>query len=52
MAYGSLQELKCQLSLASRLGYLAEDQYRPIENTSDEAGRVLAGLIRALRPKT
>ena len=52
MSYGSVREVEYQLSLAFRLGYLDESQYPPLAQSSDEASRVLNGLINALRKET
>jgi four helix bundle protein len=50
IAHASARELEYQLSLAARLGYLAEtDQCRQL---ADETNRVLAGLIRSIRSTT
>jgi len=48
-AYGSARELEYQLSLAKRLGYLAEQNSRQVLPLSEEVGRALHGLITALR---
>lgn len=48
-AYGSARELEYQLSLAKRLGYLAEQDSRQVLPLSEEVGRALHGLIKALR---
>lgn len=53
MAYGSSRELEYQLSLAKRLGYLDEHAMHHVVPLSEEVGRALHGLIRAIRfPKT
>ncbi len=49
MAFGSSQELAYQVSLASRLGYVPASAV--LVTQCDEFGRVLNGLIRALRNK-
>ncbi len=49
MAYGSASELLYQLSLASRLDYLPDGEYRALKALSEEACRVLNGLISSLR---
>jgi len=49
MAFGSSRELEYQLSLACRLGYLKENDYKKLNTTSVETSRVLSGLIRALK---
>jgi four helix bundle protein len=51
IARGSLMELETQLVLAARRQYVSlEDQQRAFDLTGD-VGRLLAGLIRALRGK-
>ncbi|MFB6262160.1 MAG: four helix bundle protein [Bradymonadaceae bacterium] len=49
IAYGSAKELQYQVSLAHRLGYIGDDEYREFEDHCDETLRVLVGLIQALR---
>lgn len=49
IAYGSLMEAGYQLSLATRLGYLPAEKFRELDNLCAETGKVLNGLIRALR---
>lgn len=49
MAYGSARELEYQLSLAFRLGYMSENIYKDVSTDAIETGKVLSGLIRALR---
>ena len=49
MAFGSSQELAYQVSLAMRLGYMPASS--TLAAQSAEVGRVLNGLIRALRAK-
>lgn len=49
MAYGSVRELEYQLSLAHRLGYIQQDEYKPLASHTEETGKVLYGLIRSLR---
>jgi len=48
MAFGSAQELEYQVSLAIRLGYMSPSS--PLPAACAEVGRVLNGLIHALRP--
>ena len=50
IAYGSARELEYQISLALRLGFLAEESELPALAT--ETSKVLSGLIRSLRSKT
>ncbi|MFH1086932.1 MAG: four helix bundle protein [Chloroflexota bacterium] len=49
MARGSLTELETHLLIAQRLGYLAEPEMAPAWALAQEAGRLLNGLMRALR---
>lgn len=52
MAFGSAQEVKYQVSLAFRLGYLPEPDYATLKDMCEETARVLGGLIQALRRKS
>ena len=49
MAYGSVCEVEYQLSLADRLGFLADAT--ELISLSRETARVLNGLIRSLRAR-
>ncbi len=49
IAYGSASELLYQLSLAFRLGYLPDKEYKRLKAQCDETCRVLNGLIRSYR---
>jgi len=49
MAYGSAKELDYQLSVAFRLGYLAEASYEPLREQCDQTCRTLNALMRSLR---
>lgn len=50
IASGSLRELQYQVSLASRLGYIAGDSSLASEDSVlFETGRVLHGLIKSIR---
>ncbi|MBX3179894.1 MAG: four helix bundle protein [Candidatus Hydrogenedentes bacterium] len=51
IAYGSLKEVEYQLDLSNRLGYLEPDINLELERHCNETGKVLNGLIRALRSK-
>ena len=51
-AYGSTRELEYQLSLATRLGYLTPEDVTSLMPLCQETGKVLHGLIRAIRPLT
>lgn len=50
IAYASSREVEYQLSLAARLGYLEPEPHRELAARCVETSKVLAGLIRALRP--
>ena len=49
MAYGSARELEYQLGLAERLQYLSEPAAQDLLPLSEEVGRALHGLIKAIR---
>ncbi len=49
IAFGSLRELRYQLSLSVRLGFLDGQDSSQIETKVIETEKVLNGLIRALR---
>ncbi len=48
MARGSLEEVKYQILLAKDLKYIDDTKYKEIFNKTDEAGRLLGGLIKKL----
>lgn len=48
IARGALYELDTQLLMAMRLGFLSDEVHRPLQQQTDECGRLLAGLIRSL----
>lgn len=50
MAFGSLRETEYQLSLAGRLGYVKPETQRELQRQCEETSKVLAALIRSLRP--
>jgi four helix bundle protein len=52
IARGSLYELETHLVLAQRFGYLDETTLRAMLESSNEVGRLLNGLVRALRRST
>jgi four helix bundle protein len=52
MAAGSLQEVETQLILAGRLDYLTEATESALLEQCREVGRLLQGLINALRRKS
>ena len=49
IAFGSLRELHCQLSLAKRLGYPDIDLYSKCDETLIRTGKVPSALIRSIR---
>jgi four helix bundle protein len=49
IARGSLSELRTQLLLAERVGYLGATDLANAEGLSDEVGRLLNAVIRGLR---
>ena len=49
IAYASTRELEYHLSLARRLMYCSETQAQELHDMLVETGKVLSGLIRALR---
>ena len=49
IAFGSLRELRYQLTLSERLGFLGNQDSSLIEPKIVETEKVLNGLIRALR---
>jgi four helix bundle protein len=51
MAFGSIREVEYQLTIARRLGYTDDKVSKTLAGQADETARVLAGLIRSLRPK-
>ena len=51
IAYGSAKEVEYQISVAFRLGFLAETNYRVLSNLTIETAKVMNGLPRALRNK-
>ncbi len=46
---GSLFEVETQVTIATRLGYLAEPQSSELLAKTSEAGRLLNGLIKSLK---
>lgn len=48
MAFGSGRELEYQLSLATRLGYINQDESQQLDTIVNELMKVLSGLIRSL----
>ncbi len=49
IAFGSLRELKYQVSLSARLGFLTAENTATLEPKIEETEKVLNGLIRSLR---
>lgn len=49
IAYSSCREAEYQISLAFRLDYLTPEAYQELSGLSIETGKVLAGLVQALR---
>ena len=49
IAFGSLREMRYQLSLADRLGFLEGQDTSELEGKVIEAEKVLNGLIKSLR---
>jgi four helix bundle protein len=52
MAYASTRELEYHVSLARRLMYCSEPQAEQLHEMVVETGKVLSGLIRALRKES
>src|SRR5688500_5799714 len=48
-ARGSLCELQTQLEIARNLGYLQTDHFEQLDVQSREVGRMVNGLIKAMR---
>lgn len=51
IAKGSLTELETQLIIAERLAYMTHENLQPVLDLSGDVGRLLGGLIRALRAR-
>ena len=49
IAYGSAKELQYEVSLATRLGYIAANDAATLEEMTSRTARALWSLIRALR---
>jgi len=49
MARGSLFEIETQVAIALELGYLVKPQSQELLNRYAEVGRLLNGLIKAVR---
>jgi four helix bundle protein len=48
-ARGSLCEMQTQLEIAMNLGYLTAEHFQRLDNQSREVGRIVNGLIKAVR---
>lgn len=48
-ARGSLCEMQTQLEIAKNLGYMESAQFEQLDTQSREVGRILNGLIKAVR---
>ena len=46
IAKGSLAELRTQIEIASKIGYLPEDDYYKIEGQCEELGKMIGRLIK------
>jgi len=44
ISFGSLQEVQCQLEIASELGYISIDQFKEIDTNIEKLSRKLSGL--------
>ena len=52
IANGSLMEVETLVQVASRLGYMTQDQSKDVLQRSDEIGKMLSGLHRSLNPQS
>ena len=52
VAFGSLRELRYQLGLSMRLGFLKDDELAVIEPKLSETEKVLNRLIQSMRPRS
>ena len=52
ISQGSSKELETQILLAERVGVLGSDQASALMKLSDDTGKMLRGLIRALEAKS
>ena len=48
IAKGSLGELKTQMVISERIGYLSNEQAQSVFEKIDETGRMINGLIRSI----
>lgn len=51
IANGSLMEFETQITIAGRLAYVTAEEMQRILELSGDVGRLLAGLIRALKAR-
>ncbi len=51
IARGSAAEVRSQLSIANKLGYLKDEEFRSIYPLSNELSRRIAALRKSLKPK-
>jgi four helix bundle protein len=49
IAKGSAGEVKCQLYVASDLGYIKQNEFNELSSMAAETGRMIGGLMRYLR---
>jgi four helix bundle protein len=52
IANGSLMEVETLIQIASRLGFLTQQQLMDTLSRTDEIGKMLSGLHRALNPQS
>lgn len=50
IAKGSLAEVRTQLEIAAEIGYLPNEEFRPLDDECDQIGRILGALIRTRKP--
>lgn len=51
IAEGTLGELKTQVIICGRLGYLNAEKTKQLENKCDQVGRMISGLMRSIVAK-
>ena len=52
IAKGSCAELRTQLLIASRIGYIGEADCKALEHDAETVSRMLPGLVKSLKAKT
>ena len=52
IAQGSLSELDTQLEIAFKLGYIKSNDFENLELKMDRIGKMISGLIKALKQST